>query len=320
VSERPRFCPSGHGVYAPEADLCVDCGTTLVLDRRGDVIGDGWAIDRLIGLGGMRSSVWQASRSDGSEVEVAAVKIAECDLEAPEARRLIHSASMVEGLRHPNIVRVYSYGETEDNEAFMVMELLKGRTLLQLLEQRGSLSPSQAVHVVTEILVALEAMHAADIIHRDIKPANIHLTSKGGSPWEVRLLDLGIAKVTKERTPDRLDLARDGPGSQGSIIGTPEYMAPEQVLGAALDGRADLYATGVVLYRLVTGELPFQGRDRAELYEQQLRKRPPPPRAPDGSTGLPMGLATAVLTALAKQPIERFQSAASFKLALAAAG
>lgn len=316
MDERPRFCPSGHGVFAPEADLCVDCGAALVLDRRGELIGDGWCIDRLIGLGGMRSSVWQASRSEGDEVEVAAVKIAECDLEAPEARRLIHSAAMVEGLHHPNIVQVYSYGETEDGEAFMVMELLKGRTLLQLLEQRGALSPGQATHVVSEILLALEAMHGAGIIHRDIKPANIHLTSRGGSPWEVRLIDLGIAKATQERAPDRLDLARESAGSQGPIIGTPEYMAPEQVIGAALDERADLYATGVVLYRLITGELPFQGRDRADLYEQQLRKRPPAPRAPEGSSPLPVGLATAVLTALAKQPIDRFQTAESFRGAL----
>ena len=313
MERRVHFCPSGHGSYATDAELCVDCGGPLVPDRRGDTIGDGWVLEQLIGLGGMRCSVWEGTRDDGS---VAAIKVAETDLEAQEARRLIHSASLVQALVHPNIVRIYSYGETDRGEAHVVMELLRGRTLRSMLSQRSVLSSATAVHVTRQVLAALSYVHERGLVHRDVKPGNVHLAHGGGDPWEVRLIDFGIAKQITAGAPNRLDLAAETPGTYGRIVGTPEYMAPEQVLGAHVDARADLYAVGVMLFRLVTGELPFIGGDRQDLYEQQLRRLPPYPRAPAGHPPLPFALEAAIVTALAKQPAERFQTAAAFLAAL----
>lgn len=311
-----QFCPGGHGSYLAEAELCLDCGVALVPDRRGETIGDGWELRQLIGLGGMRCTVWEGARGE----EVAAIKIAETDLEAQEARRLIHSASLVHGLEHPNIVRIFSYGETDEGEAHVVMELLRGRTLRSVLQQRNVLSVVQAVDITRQVLAALACVHDRGLVHRDVKPGNVHLGQRQGDTWEVRLIDFGVAKEIGERAPERIDLSDERPGSWGRIVGTPEYMAPEQVIGAHVDARADLYAVGVMLFRLVTGDLPFGGADRQELYEQQLRQLPPYPRAPEGHPPLPFELEAALVTALAKQPAERFQSATSFLQALAGLG
>ena len=309
---RVHFCPNDLSVYSSEADLCVDCGGRLIIDRRGDSI-DGWRLDALIDLGGMRSSVWEATRDDG---QVAAVKIAETDADAPEARRLIHSASLTQAIEHPNIVRVFSYGETDEGEAHVVMELLRGRTLLHLLQQRGVITISQSVHVVREILRALDCLHERRLVHRDVKPGNVHLSARGSDPWEVRLIDFGVAKEFTSSAPNRIDLGMDMPGAWGRIVGTPEYMAPEQVLGAPVDGRADLYAAGIMLYRLVTGDLPFTNPDRHEIYEQQLRRPCPPATTPEGQPPISTSLGATLATALAKQPIDRFQTAQAFIAAL----
>lgn len=313
MEDRVHFCPNDGGVYTSEADVCLDCGGRLIVERHGHVIGDGWVLDHLIGLGGMKCSVWQAVRSDGA---LAAIKIAESGTESPEARRLIHSASLVYNLDHPNVVRVFSYGETESGESHVVMELLRGRTLLNLLQHRGLILIPQALHVVREILAALEHLHDRGLVHRDVKPGNIHLSPRGTDPWHVRLIDFGVAKEISAGARDRLDFFAEKPGAWGRIVGTPEYMAPEQVLGSAIDGRADLYAVGVMLYRLVTGELPFTSHDRQEIYEQQLRMPPPAPAAPDGQEPLSPGMVTALTTALAKQPGARFRTAQQFIEAL----
>ncbi len=307
---RSRFCAAGHGVFASDADLCLECGDRLVDNRVGLVIGD-YTCERLIGRGGMSSTVWEAS---GDEADKVAVKVIEGDLESPEARRLVQSASILYGLNHPNIARIFSYGETDEGEAFIAMELLSGKSLLSVLQHRGALAQKPALHVIRELLSALAFVHERHIIHRDVKPANLYLTPRGGAPWEVRLIDFGIAKQTRERVPDLLELD-DDPGAFGPIIGTPEYMAPEQVLGHGADPRSDLYAAGVVLYRLISGNLPFSGPQRRVIYERHLRESAPPLLSALGEP-LPDGLIEVVSQALAKNPRDRIQSAAAFLDAL----
>ena len=312
--ERTRMCPGGHGIYAAEADVCVECGSRLVLNRVGEAVGD-FVCERLIGQGGMSSTVWDGySIADGSPV---AIKIIESHLESQEARRLLKSASLT-GLYHQNLSNVFAYGETDDGEAWITMELLKGPSLRAILQQRGALTLTQSLHVVREVLQALAFLHSHDIIHRDVKPANIHLTARSGAPWAVRLIDFGIAKQSVARSPDRLDL-HESAGALGPILGTPEYMPPEQVLGHDVDARADLYSLGVVLYRLLTGELPFgpvpDKGDKGELYERHLRVLPIAPAAPDHSP-LPLAATAAITTALQKHPGSRFHSAEAFMLAL----
>jgi serine/threonine-protein kinase len=307
-----RFCPAGHGVFALDAELCLACGERLVVNRAGLVVGE-YVCERLIGLGGMSSTVWQGrGLHDSAEV---AVKIIEGDLESPEARRLIQSASLMCGVEHPNVARIYAYGETDEGEAFVAMELLRGKSLLAVLQHRGALALKPAIHIARELLTGLDFVHARQIVHRDVKPANLYLSPRGGgAPWEVRLIDFGIAKHSEDRTPDVLDLS-DDPASHGSIIGTPEYMAPEQVLGFVADPRADLYAAGVVLYRMIAGELPFRAQNRRALYELHLREAPPLLSSQLGEPILP-ALADIVSRALSKQPSERFQTASGLVAAL----
>src|SRR5581483_937740 len=151
---------------------------------------------------------------------------------------------------HENIVEVTDLGETRGGLPFLVMELLNGRTLGTELKS-GPLAPGRAVHVARQMLAALKAAHARGIVHRDLKPENIFLIQRGGDPDFVKVLDFGICKWPGEGE------AVSELTATGQVVGTPSYMAPEQARGGAVDARADVYAVGAILYRMVTGERPF---------------------------------------------------------------
>jgi len=312
-----RICPARHGAFAEGAEVCPDCGERLVVDRRGFEPVPGLRVERLVGRGGGRATVWEAVRADGSSL---AVKLTEPGAEAAELHRLVATASLVHGVVHPNLAAVHAVGRTVEGDAFVVMDLLRGRSLLHVLEQKRALSPTVAVHVVRAVLAALVALHGHGIVHRDVKPSNIHVTAPGGgAAWEVKLLDFGIARrFHAGDVPATLELARANPGQLGPLVGTPEYMAPEQVLGLPCDPRADLYATGVVLQRALTGALPLAVPDRAALYEAHLRASPAPLEMPDGFPA-PDVLRVVVARALAKQPADRFRTATQMLQALGGA-
>ncbi|HRE88625.1 MAG TPA: serine/threonine-protein kinase [Myxococcota bacterium] len=319
--ERPRMCPSGCGSYAAEADLCVVCGGPLVTSLIG-VTFETWVPERLLGFGGSGATVWEArSYVDGSLV---ALKVAPAD--TAEAQRLRHTAALFAGLHHPNLTNHLAHGDSQDGP-WLVMELVRGPTLISLLQQRGALTLTQSLHIAHELLQALTFLHGHGLVHRDLKPGNIHLTANHGAPWTVRLFDFGLADKAAREPRELLDLSAQ-PGAFGLIVGTPEYMAPEQVLGHEVDGRADLYALGVLLYRLVTGHLPY-GSDTAasststplattrrhELYLAHLREPPRAPRSPEGEP-LPQGLVSALAMAFVKQPRQRVATAEAFLAAL----
>lgn len=319
--DRPRMCPSGCGSYASEADVCVVCGGPLVTSLIGVTFGT-WVPERLLGFGGSGATVWEArSYVDGS---LAALKVASSN--TAEAHRLRHTANLLAGLYHQNLTNHLAHGDSQDGP-WLAMELLRGPTLISLLQQRGTLTLTQSLHIAREVLQALAFLHDHGLVHRDLKPGNVHLTANQGAPWTVRLFDFGLAVPTPRQPRELIDLTAQ-PGAFGLIVGTPEYMAPEQVLGHEVDGRADLYALGVLLYRLVTGHLPY-GSDigpamstqpptstrRNELYLAHLREPPRAPRSPEGHP-LPQGLVSALAAALAKQPRQRIATAEAFLGAL----
>lgn len=321
MPERSRMCPSGCGSYAAEADLCLVCGGPLVTSLIGLTF-ETWIPERLLGLGGSGATVWEArSYIDGSLV---ALKVAPSH--TTEAQRLRHTANLLAGLHHPNLTNHLAHGDSPDGP-WLAMELVRGPTLMTLLQQRGALTLTQALHVARGVLSALDFLHEHGLVHRDIKPGNVHLTANHGAPWTVRLFDFGLAAPPAREPRELIDLTAQ-PGAFGLIVGTPEYMAPEQVLGHVVDGRADLYALGVLLYRLVTGHLPY-GTDngpamtaptqtsarRHELYLAHLREPPRAPRAPEGEP-LPEAFVSALAMALAKQPRQRVATAESFLAAL----
>jgi len=200
-------------------------------------------------------------------------------------------------LNHPNIMAIYDVGE-ENQQPYLIIEYIEGRPLFTFIPS----PPDVVAEFGRQICQALDYAHRQGLIHRDIKPANVHITPNG----QVKIMDFGLAisGETKRLT------------AMGRIIGTPAYLSPEQAQGLQLDYRTDIYSTGVVLYELVTGVLPFDADDIGVLLLMQVKKNPKPPS--DLVPDIPLNLERAILKALAKQPEARFESAGAMSAALAA--
>ncbi|MFO0744346.1 MAG: serine/threonine-protein kinase [Myxococcota bacterium] len=278
---------------------------------------DRYAIDDFLGIGAA-GSVWRA-QPDGQARPVA-LKILAASVDA-EAQRFERGARLVEGLEHPHIARTLTHGRTdgEDGEVllYVVMELLEGETLAAAQSRVKRFAVPEAARIADEVLSALEHAHARNIVHRDLKTSNLFL----GPDGHVKLLDFGIAKIAGgERVagpffPDDAVIGDEVTG-QHKICGTPEYMAPEQIVGAPADVRSDLYGVGIVLYKMLSGIVPFRARARFELYHRTCAPRR---RAAPEEAEVPPALAAVVERALAKKPEDRFQSAREMRDALRAA-
>jgi eukaryotic-like serine/threonine-protein kinase len=219
--------------------------------------------------------------------------------------RFVREVKLVQRLRHPNIIEIEAVGVFPSGRPFFAMEYLRGRTLDALLRDEGRLSPEEALDVLEPVCAALAAAHAAGIIHRDVKASNILVS--GTEPRSIKLLDFGIAKLSRPDADFRTLT------SVGRQIGTPSIMAPEQLLGGPIDARVDVYALGLLLYRLLTGRRPFEGRSLGELARQHIEE--PAPR-PSHSTPISPALDATVLRCLEKDPERRFDSVESFIEAL----
>ncbi len=244
---------------------------------------------------------------------LAAVKV----LHAPLAvlpkmvERFKREVEVVGMLRHPNIVAIYEVGTLADRRPFYAMEHLSGRTLATIVEEEGRMSPVEVIEVIEPVCAALVAAHAAGVVHRDVKASNIMVGDP--RPGSVKLLDFGIAKLIGP--PDGAN-ALLSLTSEGRQVGTLTIMAPEQLVGGPVDGRIDIYALGVLLYRLLTGRLPFDGKNALTLADQHINAPPPRPsqRAP-----LSPALDTLVLRCLEKRPERRYKSVEELAAALRSA-
>jgi serine/threonine-protein kinase len=225
-------------------------------------------------------------------------------------KRLHREARAVNQIGHPNIVDIFDFGQTPDHREYFVMEYLPGRSLAQLLEQHGRLPWRLVAPITTQILDALAAAHDQGIVHRDMKPENILVIQQDSGDVTTKILDFGIAKsVGLGPEGERLTRA-------GVVLGTPEYIAPEQIRGKEVDGRADLYGVGVMLYEMVMGRRPFDAEQVVSLLMLHLKE--PVPRMDnipeDG--GVPDYVPAVVTRALAKNPDQRFPDARTFARAL----
>jgi len=274
----------------------------------GDLVGNKYRIGRLIGDGGM-GAVYEARH------EVLGAPVALKFLHGELARRpglasrFLQEAKVSASIQSPHVTRVTDVDTTADGSPYMVMELLNGEALQQLLDRRRKLPIEQAVDFALQIGSGLEAAHALGVVHRDLKPDNVFITPAPGGPL-LKLLDFGIAKL-RESSEYKKGLTRPG-----AIMGTPEYMAPEQLYAAdRVDHRADLYSLGAILYEMLTGERPANGDDAQQIIGQVIAGKVKPIREHDPA--LPEGLAQVVHRALEPDKSRRFASAAEMRQALA---
>ncbi len=231
---------------------------------------------------------------------IVAVKILRRELlqEPDVVKRFVREARAAAKLQHPNIVTVHMVGETDDKLPFLVMEYVDGVSLEAICESGEPLGLQRAVRIARQISSALEEAHSGGIIHRDLKPANILLYERGKQTDRVKVLDFGIAKIVQPDGAGDSILTRDG-----MIFGTPHYIAPEQATGSEVDARADLYSLGVIMFRMVTGRLPFEGPAGMQVVLRHLREAPPAPRSLNPS--LPPAFEALILQCLAKDRAQR---------------
>ena len=251
---------------------------------------------------GATGTVYRASQA-GMERQVA-VKVLRADLlKDPDiVKRFVREARAGAKLSHANIATVHMVGQTEDGVPFIVMEYIDGRPLSALLDKGRRLPLGKIVDLASQIASALTEAHAQGIVHRDLKPENILVSERRGQADVVKLVDFGIAKILVAYAPGEDAISR-----MGTVFGTPHYIAPEQASGQAVDGRADLYSLGCIVYQMATGRVPFDGQAGLQVLLSQVRDPVTDPR--DVNPKLSDGLASLILGLLEKNPAQRPQTA-----------
>ena len=266
----------------------------------GTTIDGRYVVRRFIGRGGMGAVYEGEQRALARKV---AIKVMARELVGAERERFRREARLASRVMHEHVAQVYDVSTTATGDEVIIMEYVEGRDLGALIDEHGSLPPDRVIAIARAMLAALAAIHDQGIVHRDVKPSNVLLARRGSDTEFVKIVDFGIARGAGE-----VSLT-----NTGHVVGTPQYMSPEQFRGGPVDARTDLYAVGVTLFVMLAGRVPFDG-GTAEIGMKQVYEQPPDLRTlrPE----LPAPLAAAVMRALAKNPDDRFASAAAFSAAL----
>jgi serine/threonine-protein kinase len=272
------------------------------VDRTGQVIGQRFRIDARLGQGAM-AEVYRATDLLAQPPAQIALKILKRSLSADPAvmQRFTREADVQAKLRHRNIAALHATGITEQDEPYIVVELLRGKTLRHVIKADVRIAPRKAASYTWQALQGLAAIHASGVLHRDLKPANIMLEPSPGPIERVVLIDFGFA--TLEGAPKLTQ--------QGTVVGSLTYIAPERLRGEQPDQRSDLYAIGIILFEMLHGAPPFAAANDIDLIEQQLDTEPPPLDA-----SVPEALREIVHVALAKHPDDRYPDALAMAAAL----
>jgi serine/threonine protein kinase len=272
-------------------------------DLMGTVLGGKYRIGRKIGSGGIGVVYAAEHVTLGHEVAVKVLRGAAAR-DGGEIARLRREAYIQVHVEHPNVVRVLDLDQMPDGSIYVVMERLLGRALADRLARDGLLAPAQALTIFVHVCRALDAAHRKGVVHRDLKPGNIFLCDDGVA----KVLDFGMSKLASAESLTQT----------GYTLGTPEYMAPEQCIGAQVESRTDIYALGVMMYEALTGELPIIAQSRRELLDLHQRQIPIPMRQRRPDLPIPEALDLAVMKCLKKRLNERPKSAAQLEQLLAA--
>lgn len=302
VDERAQRALEKHRILALERGLDLrGQSQRMAGDLTGTVLGGKYRILRRIGSGGIGAVYAAEHVALGSLVAVKVLRGAAA-ADASEIARLRREARVQVSIEHPNVVRTLDLDQLPDGSLYVVMELLRGQSLGERLRSTGPIAAREAVPIFLQVCRALDAAHRAGVVHRDLKPANVFLCDDGS----VKVLDFGMSKLAEAETLTQA----------GYTLGTPEYMSPEQCVGAPVEPRSDLYTFGVLMYEALTGTLPIRGRSRRELLDLHQTQIPEPlfVRAP--TRGIPRALDAAVLRCLAKRAAERPLSASALEALL----
>jgi hypothetical protein len=295
--------PTAHDPGAHDPGLMDTAAPAAAGPHPGTRVGE-YEIERELGRGGMGTVFAAHHPVIGKRV---AIKVLDAYFSRDMAlvRRFLDEARAVNKIGHPNIIDVFSFGQLPDGRQYFVMEFLEGETMADWL-LRGRPDPQEARRLLLQVCEALEAAHREGIIHRDLKPENLWIARPKHGEAFMKVLDFGIAKLVAEQ--DTVNVTKTG-----TVMGTPQFMSPEQCTGRGVDHRTDLYALGVILFRIYCGRLPFEGESVAEVMTAQLTQ--PPPK-PSQFAQLSPPLENLILSCLDKNPANRPVSAAELGMRL----
>ncbi|WP_438017973.1 protein kinase [Sorangium sp. So ce315] len=307
-------CPACHQPNIDGARFCATCGALLPVapveadPLIGTIVGGRFRIVGVLGEGGM-GRVYNGEQPMGTSVRKVAIKtlLSQHAKDPQVVARFMRECGTVSELEHPNTIKVYDFGQTNTGELYIAMELLTGQSLETALERGGALAPERVDRIIAQVCGSLQEAHEKGIVHRDLKPANIFLTRRAGEEDYVKVLDFGIAKRDERSAKAEQKLTQ-----QGTVLGTPPYMSPEQFTGTELDARSDIYSLGVLTYEMLTGRLPFDADTPWAWATQHMTAQPFPFEAVPMGAAAPPKMKAAVMRALSKKREERQQSAREF--------
>ena len=304
-----KICPVCSTEYADDVKFCPNDGQTLrsaapASDLVGQVVADRYHVIKKLGEGGMGQVYLAEHVKMGRR---SAIKVMNPSMvHDPDAvARFNREASNASRITHPNVCAIYDFGETPDGVIYLAMEFIEGEPLTDLLERDGALPVRRAVGIFAQVANALQAAHDLGIVHRDLKPDNIMLAQKKGGD-QVKVVDFGIAKAVGG------DESGQKVTKTGLVVGTPEFMSPEQLSGDKLDGRSDLYSLALVFYRMLAGKLPFEATTVQETMIKRLTDEPAKLAAARPDLSFPPGLQAVLDSALMRNPMERYQTVTKF--------
>jgi eukaryotic-like serine/threonine-protein kinase len=304
-----KICPLCSTEYRDDVRFCPNDGQTLrssgpVQDLVGQVLADRYHIKKKLGEGGMGQVYLAEHVKMGRR---SAIKVMNPSMaHDPEAvARFNREAANASRISDSHVCAIYDFGETPEGLIYLAMEFVEGEPLTHLLAREGALPVARAAGIATQVAAALQAAHDLGIVHRDLKPDNIMLTRGREGADAVKVVDFGIAKTMGAEGSQQVTRT-------GLVVGTPEFMSPEQLSGDKLDGRSDVYSLGLVLFKMLTGALPFPGDSVQEAMIKRLTDQPWELIEVRPDLHFPPGLQETLDAALARTPVDRYQSAAKF--------
>ena len=305
-----KICPVCSTQYADEVKFCPNDGQTLrggapTSDLVGQVIADRYHVVQKLGEGGM-GQVYLAEHVKMGRRSAIKVMSPSMVHDPDAVARFNREASNASRITHPNVCAIYDFGETPDGLIYLAMEFIEGEPLTAIIERDGALPWTRAVDLFLQTADALRAAHDLGIVHRDLKPDNIMVVRGRDRREVVKVVDFGIAKAVGG------DEAGQKVTKTGLVVGTPEFMSPEQLSGDKVDGRSDLYSLALVFFQMLTGGLPFEADTVQEIMIKRLTDEPAKLATVRPDLTFPTGLQAALDTALARLPAERYQQVAKF--------